>query len=170
MAVLGAKDGWLQVRFDTGLVGWVAGELVKAAAAAREVVAEMQATAAPASKSIVSMAMTYVGTPYRRGGTSRKGVDCSGLVYAVCREIGVKLPRSARDMWGTGQKVDNGNLQPGDLVFFKNTYRDGISHVGIFIGDGNFVHAVKPGRGVQVSSLGEGYYAQHWAGAYRLMN
>jgi cell wall-associated NlpC family hydrolase len=73
-------------------------------------------------------------------------------------------------MWGNGQKVDRGNLRPGDLVFFKNTYRSGISHVGVYVGDGRFVHAVRPGKSVQVSDLTECYYSAHWAGAYRIVD
>ena len=67
-----------------------------------------------------------------------------------------------------GKAVEKGNLKPGDLVFFKNTYRDGISHVGVYAGGGKFVHAVRSGKPVSVSSLDDGYYVAHWAGAYRV--
>lgn len=163
MEVLSEQDGWLKVKFDNGTEGWVAQHLVRRPAPA-------WSGGSADGQSLVQTAMSYLGAPYRRGGTSRGGVDCSGLVYAVCRQHGISLPRSSRDMYGHGDPVSKQDLQPGDLVFFKNTYRSGISHVGIYIGNNQFVHAVQPGRGVQVTSLSSSYYVAHWAGAYRVTN
>lgn len=162
MTVLEEEGGWLKVKFDNGTVGWVAQHLVRRPAPASHGSADGQ--------SLVQTAMAFLGAPYRRGGTSRGGVDCSGLVYAVCRQHGISLPRSSRDMYGHGDPVSRQDLQPGDLVFFKNTYRSGISHVGIYIGNDQFVHAVRPGSGVQITSLSSSYYVNHWAGAYRVTN
>jgi cell wall-associated NlpC family hydrolase len=116
----------------------------------------------------VEQAMTYLGTPYRRGGTSRHGLDCSGLVGAVYGEEGLGLPRTAARQFGEGVPVAEGDLRPGDLVFFRNTYKRGISHVGIYIGDGHFVHAAGHRRGVVVSELSRPYYHLRYAGARRL--
>jgi cell wall-associated NlpC family hydrolase len=114
-------------------------------------------------------ALAYRGLPYRFGGTSpRTGFDCSGLVQAVCAKWGIYLPRAARAQFHVGVPVKPNKLQPGDLVFFKNTYRHALSHVGIAVGDGFFVHAAGRGKGVRLSRLDQGYYKKHWAGAKRL--
>lgn len=163
VAVYEVKDGWARVKFDNGTTGWVDRSLLRMPPVPDEGDAERSL-----GERAVRLALSYTGTPYSRGGASRGGVDCSGLVYAVFQQLGVDLPRSSRAQWGIGAPVDRGNLRPGDLVFFRNTYRSGISHVGIYIGDNKFVHAVRPGRGVQVTSLSDGYYQEHWAGAYRV--
>jgi len=154
------KDGdWLKVKVGES-VGWVSKSLTS--------LGEPRPDSSDKGDKIVRLAMTYLGTPYRRGGTSHDGVDCSGLTYAVARELGISLPRTSSDQWGVGKAVDKGNLKAGDLVFFKNTYREGISHVGVYIGDGKFVHAVRSGKPVSVTSLNDDYYTAHWAGAYRI--
>ncbi len=114
-------------------------------------------------------ALSFRGRPYRWGGTSsRTGFDCSGLVQAVCAKWGILLPRVAHGQYRMGQSVKKSDLQPGDLVFFKDTYKRGLSHVGIFIGEGRFVHAASAHLGVMVSRLDSGYHLHHWAGARRL--
>lgn len=117
---------------------------------------------------IVREALSYRGTRYRFGGTSRNGIDCSGLTMSVCRRWGLLLPRTSTAQFHRGTPVHCPDLKPGDLVFFKGTYKRGISHVGIYIGEGRFIHAAGRGKGVIVSSLNEPYYRRHLAGARRL--
>lgn len=119
-------------------------------------------------KRLVEQAMTYLGTPYRMGGTSRRGLDCSGLVGAVYGEQGLGMPRTAAEQFAAGVPVSDGALLPGDLVFFRDTYKRGISHVGIFVGDGRFIHAAGRRQGVIVSELSRPYYRLRYAGARRL--
>lgn len=118
---------------------------------------------------LAQKALSYRGTRYRFGGTTSNGFDCSGLTQAVYRKWGMMLPRTSTEQFQKGKPVAKDNLQPGDLVFFKNTYKGGISHVGIFVGDGKFVHAAGAGKGVVVSKLFEGYHANHYAGARRIV-
>ena len=116
---------------------------------------------------IANYAMQFVGCPYVYGGTSPNGFDCSGLVYYSFGEFGIKLKRTADDqMHYNGTPVSKDNLQVGDLVFFGyNGYAD---HVGIYIGNNNFVHAANPSSGVRVSSLNESYYLRKYLGANRI--
>jgi cell wall-associated NlpC family hydrolase len=110
------------------------------------------------------------GARYRMGGVSRSGFDCSGFVrYILGNAGGIDLPRTAVEQFYHGVSVVRADLKPGDLVFFRNTYRHGISHVGIFIGNGRFIHAANPQEGVRVDSLDYGYYARHFAGARRVL-
>lgn len=125
-----------------------------------------------ASGGILKEAETWKGTPYVFGGTSRRGVDCSAFVQNVMRSNGINLPRTAAAQYDAcastgGQRVGRGSLQPGDVVFFANTYKPGISHVGIYKGSDSFIQA--PGTGKQVSdgSLSSGFYSSHYAGACR---
>jgi cell wall-associated NlpC family hydrolase len=119
-------------------------------------------------RQLVEQTWTFLGTPYRRGGTSRHGLDCSGLVGAVYGEQGMDLPRTAAEQFSQGTPVADGDLRPGDLVFFRDTYKRGISHVGIFVGDGRFIHAAGRRQGVIVSELARPYFRSRFAGARRL--
>jgi len=122
------------------------------------------------SGNVVRAAEAFRGTPYVMGGTSRSGFDCSGFTrYIFGESAGVDLPRTAEEQYYTGQPIAKSDLRAGDLVFFRDTYRHGISHVGMYIGNGRFVHACSPSRGVTVSSLDEQYYIDHWAGARRVI-
>ncbi|MFN4220216.1 MAG: C40 family peptidase [bacterium] len=121
-----------------------------------------------AGGSVVNIALQQVGKPYVFGATGPNAFDCSGLVQWAFKKVGVNLPRTADMQFRVGRPVSKDQLQPGDLVFFANTYKPGISHVGIYIGGGKFVHAANEKQGVIVSSLSESYWAQHYAGARRV--
>lgn len=139
--------------------------------AAPAVVAVSYATPAVASEwgdRLVSRAMTYLGTPYRYGGTSPKtGFDCSGFVYYLYGAVfGQRIPRMPHDMAREGMTVARGDLQRGDIVFFG--HRGTFTHIGIYAGDGQFVHATHRGSPVMVTSLDADYYRQRYMTAVRL--
>ena len=119
---------------------------------------------------LVSAAKRYLGVRYRYGGSSpSRGFDCSGFVYYLLSRHGIKSPHSAAELFRMGKPVSRSELKPGDLVFFRNTARRrGITHVGIYIGGGKFIHA-SSGRGrVTITSLSDPYYAARFVGARRL--
>ena len=111
---------------------------------------------------VVGIAMQYLGVPYVYGGASPSGFDCSGLVMYVFNQIGVSLPHNAAAQYGYGMPVSRDQLQAGDLVFFN-----GLGHVGIYIGGGQFIHAPHTGDVVKISSL-SGWYSSTFVGARRL--
>ena len=121
--------------------------------------------AAPVSdrvKTVLRRALALLGTPYRWGGTSENGFDCSGLVgYVFKTALGIDLPRVSRDMATSGERIERTSLSAGDLVFFSRR-GSRVDHVGIYVGEGKFVHAPRTGKDVMVSSLETGY----WSGKF----
>lgn len=119
---------------------------------------------------IVAAARSYEGVPYRYGGIDRDGFDCSGLVYRVCLEVlGISPPRTARELAAYCESVERDKLQPGDLIFFNTTGK--LAHVGIYAGEGFFIHAASDGpkTGVIETSLSERYWNDAYAGGGRLV-
>jgi peptidoglycan DL-endopeptidase CwlO len=116
----------------------------------------------PTHSSVVAIAQRYLGVPYRWGGASPAGFDCSGLVMYVFAQVGVSLPHSSYAQYGAGSPVSRDQLQPGDLVFF-----DGLGHVGIYVGGNSFIHAPHSGDVVKISSM-TGWYASTYVGARRI--
>jgi cell wall-associated NlpC family hydrolase len=112
---------------------------------------------------VVPVALRYLGVPYRWGGASPSGFDCSGFTMYVYGRIGISLPHSVSMQYGYGRSVARSQLQAGDLVFFN-----GLGHVGISLGGDRFVHAPHTGDVVKISSISEPWYAARWVGARRL--
>jgi cell wall-associated NlpC family hydrolase len=117
----------------------------------------------PTHSGVVGIAMSQLGTNYVWGGAAPGGFDCSGLVMWAYAQVGVSLPHSSYAQYGYGVPVSKDQLEPGDLVFF-----DGLGHVGIYIGGGQFVHAPHTGDVVKISSLYDSWYASNYVGARRL--
>ena len=117
---------------------------------------------------IVTEAQKYLGTPYVYGGASPSGFDCSGFVYYVLKQLGFSPYRTPADQYSQGTFVEKSNLQPGDIVFFANTYASGISHVGIYVGGGQFIHSPNSRSTVSYSDLTSGYWSEHYYGARRM--
>ena len=116
-----------------------------------------------APSGVVGVAMSQIGTPYQWAGASPGGFDCSGLVMYAYSKEGVSLPHSSYAMWNDGTSVPKDQLEPGDIVFFN-----GLGHVGIYVGGGQFVHAPHTGTDVQVSSLDNSSYGSSYVGARRI--
>jgi cell wall-associated NlpC family hydrolase len=141
----------------------------------------------PRAREIVSLGLDLFGHPYKYGGEKiGSGIDCSFFVQSIFRHLGISLPRTAREQILTGREVDKQDMKVGDLVFFKKTYRNiskrrhqkrnlgrswtRINHVGIFIGNGEFIHATINAKRVTISRLDEKYFVEHFAGARRVLS
>jgi cell wall-associated NlpC family hydrolase len=113
------------------------------------------------------VAFAFLSTPYRFGGSSRQGTDCSGFVQQVFRELDIDLPRSAREQYRVGVEIPSNELRSGDLLFFR-TYARYPSHVGIYLGDGKMIHASPRSRRVVVTDIGTPYFSKRYIGAKRV--
>ena len=121
-------------------------------------------TRTPAEKAAIT-AVRQLGTPYQYGGTSPNGFDCSGLVVFAYHKAGVDLPRTTAALWRELDQVKKRDLRTGDLLFFKIGGK--VSHVGMYLGSGRFIHSPATGREVSFANLESGYYRQTFAGAAR---
>jgi cell wall-associated NlpC family hydrolase len=120
-------------------------------------------------RQVVQQALRYKGTRYKYGGSTKRGMDCSGLVARVWSDLKMKkIPRVSSALYNSGRPVHLNELRPGDLVFFKNTCKRGISHVGVYAGSNKFIHAANHRKGVTIARLSDPYYQLHYAGARRL--
>lgn len=163
--LLARKGKWAKVALGNGTCGFVYRNLL--AHGSGSVASTKATTTASGETDLVQMALACRGDRYRRGGTSRGGFDCSGFTRYVFARYGIRLPHSSAAQSSVGNSVDRSALQPGDLVFF-HTYRRGVSHVGIYVGDNRFVHAATYGRGVRVDSMNSSYYASRYVCARRV--
>lgn len=159
--VLEREGDKFRVQLDNGRNGWVRAEAVKLSQ-------ELELTP-PDLSSLIQTAFAYRGSRYVHGGMSSRGFDCSGFVKYLYEGLGIKLPRDSRSQYSkAGTFVSRADLRAGDLLFFSGTYRRGISHVGLYVGDNKFIHASTPRSGVRVDSLGNPYYLIRFAGAKRI--
>ncbi|MEW5559835.1 C40 family peptidase [Enterobacter asburiae] len=126
-----------------------------------------------AQKTAMNKLMGQIGKPYRWGGTSpRTGFDCSGLVYYAYKDlVKFRIPRTANEMYHLrdARAVERGELESGDLVFFRTRGRGTADHVGVYVGGGKFIQSPRTGRDIQITSLSEDYWANHYVGARRVM-
>lgn len=134
----------------------------------RSFVPMLETQAEQLRQALYEVAQSYLGVRYRWGGTTPKGFDCSGFIRYVFEENGITLQRTAQQQASDGMIIAKEDLQIGDLVFFKGTHGEAvITHVGMYIGDGNMIHCA--GKGVRVDSLESGYYKRHFLCARRII-
>ena len=177
LSVYDYADGWIKVGDDDGHTGYVKSEVITLKNGTKPAnavpAASQSASASTKASQIIAYAKQYIGTPYVYGGTSlTSGVDCSGFTYSIFKNNGITINRSSRDQYSNGTAVNSkAELLPGDLVFFNTGGNSSISHVGMYIGNGQYIHSTDGGnRGVCISNLNEGYSANNYVGARRILN
>lgn len=158
VTALGEQNGWYNVSFDE-TSGWILGDYLRD-------IGDLDGTA---GAQIVEMAMQFLGVRYRSGGASPNGFDCSGFTLYLYAQLGYALPHSATSQYKNyGYSVDKADLQPGDLVFFSDSSH-AIGHVGIYIGDGQIIHARYSVGKVTIDELSASYYTRRYVGARRII-
>lgn len=169
LALEESSGGWYKVTYN-GTTGYVSSEYV---VATNEAVGTVAPASNSAGSSIVALAKQYIGCPYVYGASGPRAFDCSGFTSYIYRQMGISIPRGASSQYRSGTPVSTDNLQPGDLVFISDpafTMGYPVSHVGIYIGGGQFIHASSNrGEGVTISSIFSGRYGTYYAGARRYM-
>lgn len=161
--IIGFNNGWYKVQYE-GMIGYVRSDLL-----ALTQCPVGNSSGKGIASSVIAYAKEFMGTPYVFGGTTPGGFDCSGFTRYVLRNFGIEVQRTAADQLSAGYAVDRSQLSPGDLVFFNRTYNSGAAatHVGIYIGGGEFIHAAS--GGVKITALSDDYYASRYVGARRVL-
>lgn len=174
LAAEGSTNGWYKVTYN-GLTGYVSAGYVVSAAEPAAAVAQVAEASYDSSfgASIVALARQYIGYPYAYGASGPKAFDCSGFTSFLYKQKGITIPRGATGQYRAGTPVSKENVQPGDLVFIADpAYTAGypVSHVGIYIGNGQFIHSSSyRGEGITISNLFTGHYGMYYAGARRIV-
>lgn len=165
LVVVEGKDyEWVRVKLGDGLEGWVHQKYITTDA---ETIESRERFFSKVGK-ISGLALRYLGFKYRYGGASPYGFDCSGFTMYIYSQFGWKLPHNAAAQMALGMPVNKTDLLPGDLVFFKTLNSHKINHVGIYLGDGKFIHAASGSGAIKVSSMDNGYYKYKYYCARRL--
>ncbi len=159
-------ERWLPVKSDQAY-GWAAARYLVRVVVLRPAVRQPTANVAFGER-VAALAEAAVGQPYRWGGSAPGGFDCSGFVRWAYTQAGRPLPRTIAEQLAAGRHVDRGTLATGDLISFVNTYRAGLSHVGIYLGRDKFVHAADEAQGVTISDLRDDYWKSRFHKAVRL--
>ncbi len=173
VSVIGIEDDWFKIKF-VDLIGYVHPDylsvngLVLTSVATSSTAASTPEADKTLAEKIVDYAYTYLGVPYVYGGESPDGFDCSGFTQYVYSYFGYSLNRTSNDQYENGVYVAIDDLQLGDLVFFSSNVKP-IGHVGIYVGEGYFIHATSPGDVVRVTDLSSEYYATRYVGARRII-
>ena len=161
MEVLGVYGAWYKVRYGNQ-IGFVFSDCFALNGVDPDTSSEND------GQEIVDTAMKYLGTPYVYGGTTEKGFDCSGFVQYVYKQCGYSINRTAADIYENGTYVDKVNLEIGDVICFSS-HTESIGHVGIYIGDGQFIHASSGSGKVIISDLSEDYYTARYVGSRHIV-
>ncbi|MBZ4644689.1 MAG: hypothetical protein JG777_178 [Clostridia bacterium] len=169
--VLGRSDEWIKISYNDNVEGWMHGAYIsiRNPEVSRSGGQVDRGTSGSLAADIIGFSKKFLGVPYKYGGTSPKGFDCSGFTQYVFKHFGININRVAHDQSEHGKKVDKKDLAPGDLVFFGNVKTGYIDHVGIYVGDNQFIHASSPGSDVKYDSLNEGYYQRKYITARRII-
>ena len=183
--IVGVADGgWIKVMDDHDRVGYVKAEFVDFKngikpentvydnSRAQRVNYDNEAPATVKADEMITYAKQFIGTPYVYGGTSlTSGVDCSGFIYSVYQDFGITLDRRSRDQINDGPRVAKEDLRPGDLVFFNTGGESEISHVGMYIGNGEYIHSTNgAANGVTISDINSDYALNTYVGAARILD
>lgn len=170
--ILGKSADWYNIKTKNGVTGWVYGTYVSTGSSLASR-GEKTTANSPKRTQIISYAKELLGIRYVYGGTTRNGFDCSGFVWYVFNQHGIKLNRVAADQAKQGTRISKSDLQPGDLVFFDtNGGKNYINHVGIYLGNGSFIHASSGSKAkkVVISDLNSGFYNNCYMTARKILD
>ncbi|UCE27260.1 MAG: C40 family peptidase [Candidatus Coatesbacteria bacterium] len=163
VAIIGREQGYYMVRLPDDRIGWVPEKNVRLEDETEYEPADV-GDVGELRADVIASGKKYLGKPYVWGGTGPDGFDCSGLMQTIFAENGIGIPRGAKDQYKEARKIKRDELWPGDLIFFE-TYAKGVSHVGIWVGDGKFLHAESSDAGVTITPISIPYWDNRYYGA-----
>ncbi|MBR2886036.1 MAG: C40 family peptidase [Clostridia bacterium] len=161
--IIYTDNGWYNIRMQSGKTGFVAAQYVTKNSTA------VSSNASDVAKRIASDAYNYIGCRYSYGSSGPSAFDCSGFTSYLYKRQGYSLPRTSNSQGSYGTHVEKQNLTAGDLVFFSNRSDRKINHVGVYVGNNNFIHASTSVRGVVIDNLGSDYYKRNYVTARRIL-
>ena len=161
--IIYTDNGWYNIRMQSGKTGFVAAQYVTKNSTAAN------SNASDVAKRIASDAYNYIGCRYSYGSSGPSAFDCSGFTSYLYKRQGYSLPRTSNSQGSYGTYVEKQNLTAGDLVFFSNRSDRKINHVGVYVGNNNFIHASTSVRGVVIDNLGSDYYKRNYVTARRIL-
>lgn len=161
--IIYTDNGWYNIRMKDGVTGFVSAQYVTK----NKTLTSTNANSV--AKKIAENAHNYIGCSYSYGSSGPSAFDCSGFTSYLYRQQGYTLPRTSASQGSYGTYVEKQNLVAGDLVFFSNRSDRKINHVGVYVGDNNFIHASTSGRGVVMDNLGSNYYTRNYVTARRIL-
>ena len=160
-----ASNGWKKIKTSNGTTGWVSGQYLTTG-----VVNQPSTPSTNKVQAVVDLAHKQIGKPYVWGAEGPNSFDCSGLTYYVYKNAaGITLPRNSRSQYGAGKAVSKSNLQPGDLIFSSTDGTGNITHVAIYVGNGQMIHAPRSGKNVEKVSMNTSYWNKAYVGARRIL-
>ena len=160
-----ASNGWKKIKTSNGTTGWVSGQYLTTG-----VVNQPSTPSTNKVQAVVDLAHKQIGKPYVWGAEGPNSFDCSGLTYYVYKNAaGITLPRSSTAQYGAGKAVSKSNLQPGDLIFSSTDGTGNITHVAIYVGNGQMIHAPRSGKNVEKVSMNTSYWNKAYVGARRIL-
>ena len=158
-----ASNGWKKVKTSGGTIGWVSGRQLTTGVV-------NQPSTTNKAQAVVDLATKQLGKPYVWGAEGPNSFDCSGLVYYVYKNAaGKTLPRTAAAQYGVGVAVSKSNLQPGDLIFSSTDGSGRVTHVAIYVGNGQMIHAPRTGKNVEKVSISNSYWTKTYVGSRRVL-
>lgn len=174
--IIGINNGWFKVQYN-GNTGYISPDYVTivpytaSSGSSGSSSSGSTSSANGTRQEIIDYAADLLGCKYVYGGTSPSGFDCSGFTQYVFAHFGVSLSHSSATQYSNSVRIKKSELKPGDLVFFSQTSGSSkVGHVGIYVGDGQFIHAASPGKGVRYDGLDDTYYVNHYIGCGRVLS
>ncbi len=164
--ILESSNGWSKIKTSSGKTGWSSAQYLSTSNGGTT----NPTTPSNKAKAVIDLAHAQLGKPYVWGAEGPNSFDCSGLTYYVYKNAaGVNLPRVSRDQYRTGTAVSRSNLQPGDLIFYSTDGSGNITHVAIYVGNGQMIHAPRSGKNVEKVSINNSYWNKAYVGAKRVL-
>ncbi len=174
--ILESSNGWHKIKLSNGKIGWGSAAYISTSInngsnseSGNDNTENEESIPQDKVQAVLDLAKAQIGKPYAWGAEGPNSFDCSGLTYYVYGKVGVKLPRVSRDQYNAGSSVSYSNLKPGDLLFSSTDGSGKITHVGIYIGDGEMIHSPKPGDVIQRTNINSSYWQKAHVGAKRVL-